>query len=54
MKKIYQIPNIKVVNIKPKQIICASLPNGGNAVTKGIKSADARRSSFTDWDEEEY
>lgn len=53
MKKIYETPNIKVVNIKTTQIICASLPNGGHAVDKGIKSSDSRRARFSDWDEEE-
>ena len=54
MKKIYQIPEVKVVLIRTNQMICYSLPEGGKAVTHGIKSADARGARFSDedWDEE--
>jgi hypothetical protein len=52
MKKIYQTPNIIVVTINTTQIICTSLPDGGDAVTAGITSADAREAEFSDFEME--
>ena len=53
MKKIYQIPEVKVVNIRTNQMICNSLPERGNAVSSGIRSADARGARFSGRDFEE-
>lgn len=47
MKKIYQIPEVKVVLIRTNQMICYSLPEGGRAVDNGIKKADSRGASFS-------
>ena len=52
MKKTYSKPIMTVVGVNTTAMICVSLTNTGNAKTSGIKSADSRRLSFDDEDEE--
>jgi len=50
MKKTYMIPTMKVVEIKPAQILA------GSDFGKGLKDgsdAAARRGRFSEWEEEE-
>lgn len=53
MKKIYQTPNIKVVALKPMQIICTSQIEVAGYTKGNVTSSDSRRARFSDWDEEE-
>ena len=50
MKKTYMIPTLKVVEIKPAQILAGS--DFGQGVKDGSQAA-SRQARFSDWDEEE-
>lgn len=58
MKKTYKNPTIKVVKVKTIGMIATSQTQrslrGASSYTEGGTLSGARRSSFTDWDEEEY
>ena len=52
MKKIYIAPEMEIVAIEMSQIICTSLPNGGNASSNGVTTADSPGLYF-DWDDDD-
>ena len=56
MKKTYKNPTIKVVKVKTIGMIATSQTqrslSGASSYTEGGTLSGARRSSFTDWDEE--
>ena len=53
MKKTYKNPTLKMVKIQPRQFIAVSgILNKGRSI-ENSNDFGARRSSFSDWDEEE-
>ena len=57
MKKTYMIPTLKVVEIKPAQILAGSVDsqslNRNSTPVDNPSSVGARRARFSEWDEEE-
>ena len=51
MKKTYMIPTLKVVEIKPAQILAGSEIGKGDGYSGG--PVGARRARFSEWDEDE-
>ena len=41
MKKNYIAPEMEIVAVEMSQIICTSLPTGGDASTNGVTEADS-------------
>lgn len=54
MKKTYINPTLKVVNIRPMQILAGSsdVPVDPNATPGDQSQSDARRARFQTWDED--
>ena len=52
MKKTYNSPTVKVVEVKAQSILYTASTSGASSMTSG--SFGARRAEFSDWDEEEY
>ncbi len=54
MKKTYINPTLKVVNVRPMQILAGSpgVPVDPNAEPGNQTGADARRARFQTWDED--
>lgn len=46
MKKEYIEPKIMTIDITPCQIICTSLPGGGDASANGVTTADSPEGYF--------
>ena len=53
MKKTYIAPEMVLIVVETNNMVCTSLTKGGAASTNGITSADSRRGSFWD-DEDDY